>query len=103
MDLTYRDQDTPVVTFDEEWQNNRQKIKVTVLKKEKDTERMLEGAIFGLFTKEDIKGRDGKVLMEAGTLIEQKTTDENGQILFKADLPVDGIYIVKEIYAPDGL
>lgn len=102
VDLTYRDQDTPVVTFDEEWQNNRQKIKVTVLKKEKDTERMLEGAIFGLFTKEDIKSRDGKVLMEAGTLIEQKTTDENGQILFKADLPVDGTYIVKEIYAPDG-
>ena len=102
VDLTYRDQDTPVITFDEEWQNNRQKIKVTVLKKEKETERMLEGAIFGLFTKEDIKGRDGKVLMEAGTLIEQKTTDENGQILFKADLPVDGIYIVKEIYAPDG-
>lgn len=102
VDLTYRDQDTPVVTFDEEWQNNSQKIKVTILKKEKETERMLEGAIFGLFTKEDIKGRDGKVLMEAGTLIEQKTTDENGQILFKADLPVDGIYIVKEIYAPDG-
>lgn len=102
VDLTYRDQDTPVVTFDEEWQNNRQKIKVTVLKKEKETERMLEGAIFGLFTKEDIKGRDGKVLMEVGTLIEQKTTDENGQILFKADLPVDGTYIVKEIYAPDG-
>lgn len=102
VDLSYRDQDTPVVTFDEEWQNNRQKVKVTVLKKEKDTDRMLEGAIFGLFTKEDIKGRDGKVLMEAGTLIEQKTTDENGQLLFKADLPVDGTYIVKEIYAPDG-
>ena len=44
---------------------------------------MLEGAIFGLFTKEEIKSRDGKVLMEAGTLIEQKTTDENGH-LFKA-------------------
>lgn len=102
VDLTYCDQDTPVVTFDEEWQNNRQKIKVTVLKKAKDTDRMLEGAIFGLFTKEEIKSRDGKVLMEAGTLIEQKTTDENGQILFKADLPVDGTYIVKEIYAPDG-
>ena len=68
----------------------------------KEKSKMLEGAIFGLFTKEDIKGRDGKVLMEAGTLIEQKTTDENGQILFKADLPVDGTYIVKEIYAPDG-
>lgn len=102
VDLSYLDQDTPVVTFEEDWQNYRQKVKVTVLKKEKDTDRMLEGAIFGLFTKEDIKGRNGKVLMEAGTLIEQKTTDENGQILFKADLPVDGTYVVKEIYAPDG-
>lgn len=102
VDLTYHDQDTPIVTFEEEWRNNRQKVKVTVLKKEKDTDRMLEGAIFGLFTKEDIKSRDGKVLTEAGTLIEQKTTDENGQILFKADLPVDGTYVVKEIYAPDG-
>ena len=66
---------------------------------------MLEGAIFGLFTKEeDIKGRDGKVLMEAGTLIEQKTTDENGQILFKADLPWMGRDYRKENhYAPDGL
>ena len=29
IDLTYRDQDTPVVTYDSEWQNNRQKAKVT--------------------------------------------------------------------------
>lgn len=102
IDLSYRDQDTPIVTFDEDWQNNRQKVKVTVWKKEKDTDHMLKGAIFGLFTKEDIKNKDGKVLMEAGTLIEQKTTDEKGQILFKADLPIDGKYAVKEIYAPAG-
>ena len=35
VDLTYRDQNTPVVTYDEDWQNNRQKAKVTVVKKEK--------------------------------------------------------------------
>ena len=55
VDLTYRDQDTPVVTFDEEWQNNRQKIKVTVLKKAKDTDRMLEGAISGYLQKKRSK------------------------------------------------
>ena len=102
VDLSYRDQDTPVVTYDEAWQNNRQKVKVTVLKKEKDTERVLAGGIFGLFTREDIKNVDGDVLMEADTLIELKTTDENGQITFTADLPVDGNYYVKELYAPDG-
>ena len=102
VDLSYRDQDTPVVTYDEAWQNNRQKVKVTVLKKEKDTERVLAGGIFGLFTREDIKNASGDVLLEADTLIELKTTDENGQITFMADLPVDGNYYVKELYAPDG-
>ena len=102
VDLSYRDQDTPVVTYDEAWQNNRQKVKVTVLKKEKDTERVLAGGIFGLFTREDIKNAGGDVVMEADTLIELKTTDENGQITFMADLPVDGNYYVKELYAPDG-
>ena len=102
VDLSYRDQDTPVVTYDEAWQNNRQKVKVTVLKKEKGTERVLAGGIFGLFTREDIKNAGGDVLMEADTLIELKTTDENGQITFMADLPVDGSYYVKELYAPDG-
>lgn len=102
VDLSYRDQDTPVVTYDEAWQNNRQKVKVTVLKKEKDTERVLAGGIFGLFTREDIKNAGGDVLLKADTLIELKTTDENGQITFMADLPVDGNYYVKELYAPDG-
>lgn len=102
VDLSYRDQNTPVVTYDEAWQNNRQKVKVTVLKKEKDTERVLAGGIFGLFTREDIKNAGGDVLLEADTLIELKTTDENGQITFMADLPVDGNYYVKELYAPDG-
>lgn len=102
VDLTYRDQDTPVVTFEEEWQNARQKVSVTVLKKEKDSDRMLAGGIFGLYTRNDIVGMNGEVLMEADTLIELKTTDENGQITFMADLPVDGTYYVRELYAPDG-
>lgn len=102
IDLSYRDQDTPVVTFENEWQNSRQKVKVTVLKKEKDTDRALAGGIFGLFSRDEIKNAKGDVLMEADSLIELKTTDENGQIQFIADLPVGGNYYVKEIYAPPG-
>ena len=40
--------------------------------------------------------------MEADTLIELKTTDVDGKISFIADLPIDGTYYVKELYAPDG-
>ena len=72
IDLTYRDQDTPVVTYDEEWQNNRQKAKITVLKKEKNSDRVLEGGVFALYTKEDIVTADGKTILEADTMIEQK-------------------------------
>ena len=102
VDLSYRDQDTPVITYDEKWQNVRQKVKVTVVKKEKDTDRVLAGGVFGLYTSEDIKNAKGEVLLEKDSLIEQRVTDEKGQITFTADLPVDGKYYVKEIFAPDG-
>ena len=102
VDLSYRDQDTPVITYDEKWQNARQKVKVTVVKKEKDTDRVLAGGVFGLYTSEDIKNAKGEVLLEKDSLIEQRVTDEKGQITFTADIPVDGKYYVKEIFAPDG-
>lgn len=102
IDLTYRDQDTPVVTYDEEWQNNRQKAKITVLKKEKNSDRVLEGGVFALYTKEDIVTADGKTILKADTMIEQKATDKEGKIAFTADLPVGGSYYVKEVKAPAG-
>ena len=36
------------------------------------------------------------------TLIEQKTTDADGQIFFIADLPIDGKYYLQELFAPNG-
>ena len=96
IDLTYRDQDTAVVTYSTDWQNNRQKAEVSVLKKEKDSDRVLEGAVFALCAKDDITNKDGKVIMEAGTVIEEKATDKNGNLVFEADLPIGFSYLVKE-------
>lgn len=102
VDLSYQDQDTPVVVYDEDWQNNRQTVSVSVVKTEKDTDRVLEGAIFGLYAAEDIVSASGEVLIGADEIIELKVTDENGEITFVADLPIDATYYVKELYAPDG-
>ena len=102
VDLTYRDQDTPLVTYSADWQNARQRVQVEVLKKEKDSDKVLSGAIFGLYAADDIVSSKGKVLLAKDTLIELKTTDEEGKIQFVADLPVDSRYYIKELAAPDG-
>lgn len=102
VDLTYRDQDTPLVTYSADWQNARQRVQVEVLKKEKDSDKVLSGAIFGLYAADDIVSSKGKVLLAKDTLIELKITDEDGKIRFVADLPVDSRYYIKELAAPDG-
>ena len=96
IDLTYRDQDTAVVTFSTDWQNNRQKAEVNVMKTEKDSDRAVEGTVFSLCAKEDITNKDGEVIMEADTVIEEKSTDKDGKLSFSADLPIGFPYYVKE-------
>ena len=96
IDLTYRDQDTAEVTYSADWQNNRQKAEVEVVKKEKDSDRVLEGAVFALCAKEDITGTDGKVILKADTVIEELATDKEGKLTFKADLPIGFAYYIKE-------
>ncbi|WP_244324535.1 SpaA isopeptide-forming pilin-related protein [Sporofaciens musculi] len=96
IDLTYRDQDTAVVTFSTDWQNNRQKAEVNVMKTEKDSDRAVEGTVFALCAKEDITNKDGEVIIEAGTVIEEKATDKDGNLSFAADLPIGFPYYVKE-------
>ena len=96
IDLTYRDQDTAEVTYSADWQNNRQKAEVEVVKKEKDSDRVLEGAVFALCAKNDITGADGKVILEADTVIEELATDKEGKLTFTADLPIGFEYYIKE-------
>lgn len=82
--------------------NERQKVDICVTKKDKERpEKVLGGAIFGLYAKEDIRMKSGSVLLEAGTLIETQKTDADGKAHFTSSLP-NGIYEVAELAAPAG-
>ena len=96
VDLTYRDQNTAEVTYSADWQNKRQKAEVKVLKKAKDSDRVLEGAVFALCNKDDIVNAKGDVILKADTVIEEQATDKDGKLTFTADLPLGYTYYVKE-------
>ena len=81
--------------------NERQKVQITVTKTDSETKEALEGAVFGLFAKEDIVNKDGKVIVKADTQIERTVTGKDGKAAFTSDLPL-GQYYVKEIEAPKG-
>ena len=100
-DLSYIDQNTKVVFAGMDVTNERQKVQITVTKTDSETKNALEGAVFGLFAKEDIVNKDGKVIVKADTQIERGVTGKDGKVTFTSDLPL-GQYYVKEIEAPKG-
>ena len=93
--LTSEDDTQAVIYEGVAYKNERQKISISVEKKDAVTEEKLEGVIFGLYAKEDILSNQGEVLVEKDTLLEKKATDENGQLTFDSDL-YHGTYYVKE-------
>lgn len=100
-DISYIDQNTNVVYAGMNVTNERQKVQISVIKTDSETKRVLEGAVFGLFTKEDIVNADGKVIVNADTQIEKAVTGKDGKVTFTSDLPL-GQYYVKELEAPAG-
>lgn len=100
-DLSYIDQHTKVVYAGMNVTNERQKVKISVIKKDAETKKPLESAIIGLFAKEDIVNVDHKLIVEADTLIEKAVTNEKGKLVFESDIPL-GQYYLKEIEAPKG-
>ncbi len=102
IDLNYRDAQTAVVTYSEDWQNERQKARIRVVKLDANTETPLPGASFGLYAEEDICSESGAVMIAAGTLIQQLATDSNGELVFEADLPIGFSYSVRELIPPAG-
>ncbi len=100
--LSYAGQNVDVVFSEQTFNNERQKAKVSVVKKDKDTLKPLDGGIFGLYAGSDIESADGIVVVKKGTLIEKATTGEDGKAAFTADLPIGFSYSVKEEQAPKG-
>jgi len=104
----YLNQKTPVIEQDLAYTNDRQKVELTVEKQDAETGKTVAGAVFGLYTAEDIHTGAGTMLADAGqplikadTLLAEATSDENGLAAFDLDLPL-GRYYVKEHKAPDG-
>ena len=85
------------------YKNERQKISISVEKKDAVTEEKLEGVIFGLYAKEDILSQQGAVLVEKDTLLEKKATDEKGQLTFDSDLYHGKYYVKEEVRKPGDL
>ncbi|HIV95672.1 MAG TPA: peptidase, partial [Candidatus Sellimonas avistercoris] len=98
--FTYQDQDTPVIEQEAVFTNERQKVEVSVVKKDAETQAEVAGAVFGLYAKEDILAH-GEIIVKADTLIGKALSDENGKAVFMNDLPF-GRYYIKEEAAPDG-
>ena len=99
--LVYADDETPVIYDTMTFKDEREKLEIVVEKRDAEDDRAIEGAVFGLYAAEDIKTRDGKVVVEAGTLLEQATSDADGLVKFIKDYPF-GKYTAKEIKTPAG-
>ncbi len=99
--LKYKDQNTAIVYDNASFTNERQKVEISVTKKDFDTEIGLLGAEFTLVAEKNIKNYKGEVVVEVGEIIETATSDIDGKVLFKSDLPLVN-FIIKETKAPTG-
>ena len=103
VDLHYIDNDTPIVVETLSLENTRQKAEISLTKEmEKDTifnlgnNNEIANVVFALFAGEDLTATDGSVI-EKDSILETATTDENGHIAFKTDVPYGYKYYVKEL------
>lgn len=106
------------VSFDiknADYRNERQRLRIKVIKKDQESGKKLQGAVCGLYAGEDIYTRieyseeknawifreDPKLLFSEGALIATCITDSEGNGVFDEDLPL-GRYEIRELEAPVG-
>lgn len=100
VDFAYAGQDIPVIKESIYYTNERQKVSLTVEKQDSETGNVVGGTVFGIYSVETIAS-NGNVIVNADTLLQEMTTDENGQAVCSLDLPL-GKYYVRELAAPAG-
>lgn len=102
-----------------EFHNEREKAKVGIYKTDSESGKYLAGAVFNLYTADDIYDADGGLVFAAGELVATSPeTNADGTTYFDCDIPIrgeqygssthkdaatnSGKYIVREIRAPLG-
>lgn len=93
--LTPEDDTVAVVYEDVTYKNERQKIEISVHKKDSISGSPLKGVVFGLYAGEDILSNQGEILLKKDTLLETKATGEDGTLTFDSQV-IHGTYYVKE-------
>ena len=74
--------------------------KVKSVKHSQNDDTTLEGAKYGLYTKEAIK-INGKTVLEKDTLIQSSISNRDGIAEFTSDIPINYTYYIREIQAPE--
>ena len=73
--------------------NERVKTELTVCKRDVKTDALVAGAVYNLYTVDDIYNGSGELLFHAGDLIATSApTDSEGRTTFTCDLPLRGLY-----------
>ena len=118
--LAWDNQTQEIVAADAvEFHNEREKAKVGIYKTDLESGKYLAGAVFNLYTADDIYDADGRLVFAAGELVATSPeTNADGTTYFDCDIPIrgeqygssirkdattnSGNYIVKELRAPLG-
>lgn len=86
--LTYIDNETAIVSNKVSLENERQKLDISVFKKDSMTDKGLADVTLATYLKEDLYSYDGTLLLEKGTKIESRKSNKNGLVNFKSDYPL---------------
>lgn len=104
-ELTYKDQNTEIVTTSMQVENTRQKARVSLYKEFESLCNQeyspLSSVLFGVYAKEDILTASGTVGIEKGSLVDVFAVDEAGSGVMNTDIPA-GSYYVKELATGNG-
>lgn len=98
--FTYEGQDKPILERDMEYINERQKVKISVRKTDREQGNPLQGVKFGLYTQEEIVYTDNsgnRHTIPANELVAKAMSGKDGKAIFQDEnLPL-GRYYLKEL------
>ncbi len=114
-EITPQDQTVSFDIYSADYENERQKLEIQVKKTDKETGKLLMGALYGLYAAEDIHTNiqycqekeswvlsdQPRVAAKKGTLLAVAATNKDGMTVFDGDIPL-GNYEIRELKAPAG-